>query len=130
MNVFGHATDPRERWTAPFPEARIGVKLRLLGGDLLDPDLSTGTMRPGREAEGRNWFTVIPGWVRRAYYPRACKLFLSARAGRFGFYVGHKVFGVDLEMYLDYPGVGDDDVYVGSRAMSGLTARFSKNLGG
>lgn len=128
MRVFGYATDPEALWTAPFPEARVGFKARLLGGDLLSPDVSSGAMRPGREREGRNWFTVIPDTVRRAVHGKPRKPFVSVRVGRFGFYLGHKVFGVDSEAYRDYPLVRPEDVYDGSRAITGFTARMSFNL--
>lgn len=127
MRVFGHATDSPGLWTAPFPEARFGVKMRLMGGDLLSPDIGSGKLRPGRDK--RNFFSVIPGTVKRAVYEKPCKPFLSVRLGRFGFYVGHKVFGVDSEAYLDYPLVFHDDVYSGSQALSGFTGRVSTRIG-
>lgn len=129
MKVFGRATDEEAEWTAPFPAARYGLKARLMGGDLLSPSIMTGTLRPGRAAEGKNFFTVIPRIVVRAWYGIACKPFLSLRAGRFGFYIGHKVFGVDSEAYRDYPLVLAEDVYKGSRALSGFTFRASGKIG-
>jgi hypothetical protein len=46
MTVFGWSTDAEKDWTAPFPTALVSIKLRLLGGDVLDPVNSTFELRP------------------------------------------------------------------------------------
>lgn len=125
MRVFGYATDKEQDWTAPYPRGVVGMKLRILGGSLVSPDIDSGVFRPGRESEGANWFTVIPKEVRVRFYKKPCKPFVSFGLGRFGFYFGHKVFGMDSPAYLDYPGIVSGDVYPGSRAMTGFTARFT-----
>lgn len=109
MVVFGYATDAREHWTAPYPAAD-GRKFRLLRGDLLSPD---------------SWQKPIH--VRRAWLsiPRP---FFSWRKGRFGFYIGWKVFGVDNEDLKKFPSVNPAEVYVGSIAMQGFTWRFTTKL--
>lgn len=127
MRVFGHSTDSQSEWTAPYPK-RSGIKLRLMGGDMLQPEIKSGTPRPGREKETRNYFNTIPTTIVRAVYARARKPFVSVRIGRFGFYAGHKVFGVDSEAYKDFPLVLASDVYDGSQALSGFTWRFTTNL--
>ena len=110
MIVFGYATDAPGRWTAPFPENN-GVKFRLLRGDLCSPD---------------SW--QKPAHVRRAWLmiPRP---FFSARIGRFGMYVGWKVFGADNEDLKKFPSVNPREVYQGSIAMQGCTIRFTGSLG-
>jgi hypothetical protein len=128
MKVFGRATDKEELWTAPYPEQRFGFKARYLGGDMLSPILKGGVRRPGREAEKRNWFNTIPAGCVRRWRRSPGYFFLSVRAGRFGFYVGHKVFGVDASEYYDFPLVRSDEVRVGSRAVSGFTWRFTSSL--
>ena len=122
MNVRGVSTDPESEWTTPYPTRRFGVIARLLQGDVMAPDLSDVKMRPGREGESPNWFNCIPRRVHRAVVgPRP---FLSIGVGRFGVYMGWKVFGVDSTAYLDYPGITPADVFKSSRAMCG-TIRFT-----
>ena len=128
MRVFGLGTDYEVDWTAPYPPA-TGFKLRLIKGDLVSPKLEGGTPRPGRALEKPNGFNVIPRDVRRDWIGFPGRPFFSVRVGRFGFYIGHKVFGVDSPAYLDYPGLSSKDVYEGSRAMTGFTARFTTKLG-
>lgn len=128
MRVHGYATDTREEWTTPFPKARIGFKARLLGGDLLSPDIAGGILRRGAEGQKKNFFNTIPIDVRRKRADRPRWPFLSVRVGRFGFYVGHKVFGVDSPAYTDWPGLSADEVFFGSQAVSGFTARFSTSI--
>lgn len=138
MRVFGKASDAEQFWTSPFPREEdciklrgvpLGITWRLLGGDMLSPHIRSGVFRPGRELEGKNFFTVIPIIVTRMWVGRPGCFFFSLRVGRFGFYVGHKVFGVDSAAYRDYPLVLPEDVYEGSRALSGLTCRFSTSIG-
>ena len=125
MNVTGFASDSESTWTSPYPPARFGATFRLLRGDAMRPDLSNVTMRPGREGEAPNWFNCIPvGVCRRVVWYRP---FMALRVGRFGVYVGWKVYGVDSEAYYDYPSVRQTDVYVGSRALAG-SLRFTTSL--
>lgn len=122
MNVTGYSTDTA--LTAPYPAGKIGVKLRLLKGDVMYPDLTTGHARPGRENETPNWFNWIPIFVTRkavGYRP-----FFSLGIYGFGVYVGWKVFGVDSQAYMDYPGILPRDIYPGSLAMC-PTIRFTTN---
>jgi hypothetical protein len=109
MIVFGYATDSPSLWTNPFPE-KDGYKFRLLRGDLFSPD---------------SW--QKPVHVRRAWLtiPRP---YFSFRHGRFGFYIGWKVFGVDNEDLKKFPSVNPAEVYVGSIAMQGFTWRFTRGL--
>src|SRR5947207_13498653 len=117
MQVYGWSTDDEKDWTAPFPTAFIGIKLRLLGGDILDPVNGTWELRPGVQAgTPPNWFNAIPRAVRRYYQPRRCLPFFSFGIWRFGGYIGYKIYGVDQPVYLDYPLVAREDVYGGSRA--------------
>lgn len=94
MKVFGTgvSTDPK----------RAGLFFR--GGDVCTP-------RNGRMLQGPPWPTKV--W--RFY----CKLpvlpFLCVRLGRFGFYAGFKVYGVDAPEYKNW--LPASDVYAGSLAM-------------
>lgn len=127
MQVYGWSTDDERDWTAPFPTAFIGVKLRLLGGDILDPVNGTWELRPGQPVgTPPNWFNAIPRGVYRAFQSRRVLPFFSFGIGRFGGYIGYKIYGVDKYEYLDYPLVAKQDVYEGSRAMC-LTMRLTTN---
>ena len=95
--------------TSPFP-LRNGVFVALRTGDLCSPD---------------SWHK--PVHVRRAWL-RIPRPFLSFRRGRFGFYVGWKVFGVDNESLKSFPSVNPAEVYAGSVAMQGCTLRFTRGL--
>lgn len=137
MRVFGYATDDKSRWTAPFPEGPdcvelklvqgtilVGWKARLLGGDMMSP--WGWQLRPEATANtAPNFFNAIPERTRRLFLSFPCLPFFSVRIGRFGFYIGWKVFGVDSPAYKDYPGVNPSEVYDGSQAFSGLTMRFT-----
>jgi hypothetical protein len=123
VRVFGYATD--EHWTAPYPEAD-GFKFRLLGGDMMSP--WGWKLRPEATGGEPNFFNAIPERTRRLYFRIPCLPFLSVRRGRFGFYAGYKVFGVDSDAYKDYPGVHPSEVYEGSQAVSGFTMRFTSGL--
>lgn len=127
MRVFGWASDPQEEWTAPYPRGWIGFKLRKLGGSLVSPDIASGEYRSGRSGEPKNWFNTVPTLVTVGYLPTPRKWFFSVGIWKFGFYIGHKVFGVDSPAYRDYPGICNTDVYIGSQAMTGFTARFTTN---
>lgn len=48
--------------------------------------------------------------------------------GRFGFYIGWKAFGADSDAYKDFPGINADEIYSGSVALTGFTARFTTKL--
>lgn len=140
MRVFGLTTDDRKDWTSPYNKdtecifirgVAIGIKLRLMGGDLLSPDiLGSGKLRPDTPIGAkRDFFNVLPGTVHRSVYEKPRKPFLSVRVGRFGFYIGHKVFGVDSEKYKDFPLVAPEDVHFGSQTLSGFTIRGSRSIG-
>lgn len=98
MRVFGSgvSTDPK----------RPGLFLR--GGDVCDP-------------KDGDWFK--PPWpkiVVRRWVPNPTLPFLCLKIGRFGFYVGWKVYGVDAPEYKNW--LPPEEVYVGSLALC-LTAR-------
>jgi len=109
MRVFGYCTDPLP-WTNPFPEAD-GFIFALRGGDLCSPD---------------DWQN--PTHVRRDYFRIPWRPFFSFRRGRFGFYVGWKVFGADVPDLKKFPSVNPSEVYDGSYAMQGFTWRFTTGL--
>lgn len=112
MNVRGHATDAPADWTAPYPTGRVGVKLRLLAGDVMDP-------------VGGQWFGPnYPRNVIRLHCPVPVLPFVSVGLGRFGFYAGFKVYGVDSPNYREWMPAGE--VFNGSRAMC-LSIRFTAN---
>ena len=103
------ANRPDQPPTSPFP-ATDGWFIAIRTGDLCSPD---------------SW--KEPTRVRRDYiYYRP---FVSFRKGRFGFYVGWKVFGADNEDLKKFPSVNPAEVYQGSIAMQGLTIRFSTSVG-
>ena len=120
MKVTGYSTDPEANWTTPYPRSRIGLILRLVRGDYMAPDLSDAVLRPARKAV--NWFNAIPKRITRKVV--GWRPFVSIGIGSFGVYAGWKVYGVDSQAYLDYPGIHMTDVYEGSRAMVG-TLRFT-----
>jgi hypothetical protein len=126
MQVYGWSTDDEKDWTAPFPAGwEGGVKLRLLGGDILDPVRGTFELRPGvPPGTEPGWFNAVPRAVYRAFQARRCLPFFSFGFFRFGGYIGWKVYGVDQPAYLDYPLVAREDVYPGSRALC-LTMRLT-----
>ncbi|SRR6266404_1392270 len=49
------------------------------------------------------------------YFPLPILPFLCLHVGRFGFYVGFKIYGVDAEVYKLY--MNSADVYKGSQAL-------------
>ena len=107
MIVWGYSTD--DDWTAPFPKA-TGFKFRLLKGDLFSPDSWQNPVHVRRD-----WLT----------FPRP---YFSARIGRFGMYVGWKVFGVDNDWMKGCRSANPSEVYKGSIAMQGCTIRFTRGL--
>lgn len=118
MRVFGYSNDPQP-WTNPFPAddtddgfpGADGFIWALRGGDLCSPD---------------SW--KVPTRVRRDYWRCPVLPFFSWRRGRFGFYIGWKVFGVDVEDLKKFPSVNPAEVYDGSAAMQGFTWRFTTKL--
>lgn len=94
--------------TSPFP-LRNGVFVALRSGDLCSPD---------------SWSK--PVHVRRAWV--WLRPFISVRYGRFGAYLGWKVFGADGLHLLDFPSINQSEVYAGSVAMQGFTVRFTQGL--
>lgn len=122
MIVTGYATDPATNWTTPYPRSRFGLIVRILRGDYMAPDLSDVVMRPGRETETPNWFNCVPKRITRKVV--GWRPFISVGVGSWGVYIGWKIYGVDSAAYLDYPGIGEYEVYSGSQAMVG-TLRFT-----
>lgn len=122
MKVFGLTTD--DHLTAPFPAGRIGMKLRLLAGDVYDP-ISPWALRPGvPTSTAPNWFNAIPSDARRFHASIPMLPFISFGLGWFGFYAGFKVYGFDAPEYNDYPRVQRGDVAPGSLAMC-FSIRFT-----
>lgn len=124
MNVTGYSTDDRSEWTTPYPRDVIGLKVRVLRGDVMFPDLSDAVLRPGKTEV--NWFNAIP--LRVSRYTVGWRPFFSIGIGSFGVYAGWKPYGVDSPAYLDYPGITEADVYDGSLAMV-PTLRFTLSRG-
>lgn len=117
MEVFGFKTD--DDWTAPFPDdsPRFGMKLRLLGGDVVIPR-GPKTLRPGVDpAKKPDWFNAIPARVTHFRLPFPCLPYFAIGIGRWGMYIGAKTYGFDRHEYRDYPGISPTDVYDGSRAL-------------
>lgn len=109
MKVFGYCTDLLP-WTNPFPVAN-GFIFALRGGDVCSPD---------------SW--QKPTRVHRRFHDWPLLPFVSARYGRFGFYLGWKVFGVDNEDLKAFPSINPAEVFDGSYAMQGFTWRFSRHI--
>lgn len=109
MNVRSLHWPSDQPLTRPFP-LRNGVLVALRSGDLYSPD----------------------SWSQPKHYTRSTKPtwrpYLAVRWGKFGFYIGWKVFGVDGEQLKTFPGLNSEDVYQGSVAMQGFTVRFSANV--
>lgn len=106
MNVQSLQWPKDQPLTSPFP-LRNGIFVALRSGDLYSPDSWQNTKHYTRQTNAR--------W--RPYF--------SARYGRFGFYVGWKTWGCDTEKQVNAPGILPEEVYKGSVAMQGCTARFS-----
>lgn len=95
----------------PFPNTS-GVWVMFNKGDLYSPDSwSTPT---------RCYRTMVR-WLPRPY--------VALRWGRFGFYLGWKIWGCDTEKQLVQIGINAKEVYPGSMAMQGFTWRASRNVG-
>lgn len=112
MNVTTVLTNrPDQPLTKPFP-ATDGVLFCLRKGDLYSPD---------SWSEPTRCYRTVVRWIPR--------FFLAARYGRFGFYLGWKVWGCDTEKQLVQVGINPKEVYPGSVAMQGWTIRFTSNIG-
>ena len=101
---------PEQPLTSPFP-LTDGVFFTVRSGDYYSPD-SWDIMKVSSYDRG-----VVKN-----------RPFLSARKGRFGFYIGWKVYGVDTDNQRAMPGIFPEDVYSGSVAIQGCTIRFSRNV--
>lgn len=65
--------------------------------------------------EGK-WFE--PPYFKKVFHwycPLPILPFFCLHIGRFGFYIGFKIYGVDHPLYKNY--MNPDDVYVGSQAL-------------
>lgn len=115
MRVFGLNLGG-EPLTTPYP-SKSGFIFRLLGGDVIYP-LGNG-----------DWFRP-PYFDRviRFFMPIPIMPFLSIRLGRFGFYFGCKVFGVDSPAYANWM-CDRSQVYPGSQSMMLISIRFTRALG-
>lgn len=102
--------------TSPYPTSS-GIIVHLIGGDVVQP------------LGGGDWFKppyfnrVFRSYTRIPFMP-----FISVRLGRFGFYAGSKVFGVDSPAYLVWM-VPKEEVYEGSLAMMACSIRGSRSIG-
>jgi hypothetical protein len=128
MNVFGYSTDgpfnaadPQTPWKKPYPKGRVGIKLRLAGGDVCDPLLKRRA--PGVPEDAKlDWFNSLPALLLRFATKRACIPYIALGAGRFGWYCGGKIYGMDLDWYKKWTPA--EDVYDGSNAIC-FTMRFT-----
>lgn len=126
MNVFG--TGPVPFQNHPFIKDRArGWALYWRGGNLFSCS-GWNTLRKGGDPKGGVWFNYIPDRTVREFHPKATLPFFTARWGRFGIYLGYKAYGFDSAAYLDFPGVNSFDVYDGSVALTGFTARVTTKL--
>ena len=96
--------------TSPFP-LRNGVFVALRSGDFYSPD---------------SWDVKKVSKYRRGKVRN--RPFVSARCGRYGAYIGWKVYGVDTDNQRAMPGIFPSDVYPGSVAIQGCTIRFTRGL--
>ena len=96
--------------TSPFP-LRNGVFVALRSGDFYSPD---------------SWDLAKVSKYRRSTVRN--RPFVSVRSGRFGAYLGWKVYGVDTDNQRAMPGIFPSDVYPGSVAIQGCTIRFSGSV--
>lgn len=126
MNVFGYSTDGpfdasdhQTPWKKPYPTGRFGIKARLAGGDVCWPVLRR---RVAGATGKRDWFNTLPALLLKVAVAWPCLPFVSIGIGRFGFYIGFKVYGVDLEWYRKW--LRDEEVYIGSNALH-PTMRFT-----
>jgi len=106
MKVFGLATDSKDQWTTPYPTGLLGLKLRLLCGDVCDPYWF---------GNGGSWFKLpAPRWIVRffSYIPLP---YIAIGISKWGLYLGWKVYGVDSIAYRQW--LSETEVYAGSQAM-------------
>lgn len=115
MRVFGLATDPQADWTTPYPTGRVGLKLRLLGGDVCDPYWL---------GNGGSWFKLPAPRLLIKFFSWLPLPYVAIGIGKWGMYLGWKVYGVDSDAYKQW--LPASDVYPGSQAMC-LTIRMTIN---
>lgn len=126
MRIFGSGPQPFQNF--PFIKDRVkGWNLWWRGGDVASPS-GWNALRQGGKPGGGKWFNYLPNHVARRYFPLPVLPFFTARWGRFGFYIGWKAFGVDSAAYKDFPGINAAEVFDGSVALTGFTARFTGRL--
>lgn len=114
MKVFGLNVGG-EPLTKPYP-SKTGVIVRVLGGNVVYPWGDGDWFAPPYFASVLKFFMPIP-----------IMPFFSVRIGRFGFYIGAKVFGVDSPAYGNWM-CDPSDVYEGSMAMMLCSIRFTRGL--
>lgn len=111
MKVVTHYSNRKNQpLTSPFP-VTDGWFFAIRSGDFYSPN---------------SWKTDEVTMFTRGKISR--RPYLSYRRGRFGFYVGWKVYGVDTENQDLMPGIHDEDTYPGSVALQGCTIRFSTSI--
>lgn len=101
--------------TSPFP-IEDGFLLELRRGDVLDPYF---------DPDG--WFGIKKPFFTLRFRLRIPLPYIAFRRGRYGFYLGPKIYGVDSAAYAGQF-VEASEVYAGSQAMC-FTARFSRRVG-
>lgn len=103
--------------TSPY-RATNGITFSWRRGDVVQPlDFFSGA----------GWFSDSPPF-REVYrsYTRLPLPFVSIKLGRFGWYFGAKIFGVDSESYKRF--LATPDVYAGSLAMMLFSWRMTFTL--
>lgn len=111
--------------TKPYRE-KAGVTLAYHEGDFLDLGISPLDYMGIKNEDGSSRWYRVPGFP-GAKWSKRRMLWLSVRVGRFGFYIGGKVFGVDLPEYAYTLGAPRQEIFPGSIAMV-FTARFTGDL--
>lgn len=108
------STRPDQPATSPFPLTN-GVLFEMRGGDIAEP-----------LALKANWFSPpYPERVFRYFLRWPLLPYVAVKWGRFGFYAGAKIFGVDSDAYKEWL-CPPEEVYDGSLALC-FTIRFSTN---
>lgn len=96
-------SDPERPLTDPLPE-RNGIVLRFYAGDFCHPIL-----------RAPDWFH--PPWPERIIRRTLSFMpFIAWKIGPKGGYLGFKLYGVDSEAYLNWPGYTNAEVFPGSQA--------------